>query len=89
MPFNFPASPISGQTYAFSDLSWIWNGYAWNKVTATAAGGGISGGSSYLSTLLDVSLVGLTSEDFLYYDGLSGAWKNRPLDALNIDGGTY
>ena len=31
MPINFPINPTSGQTYAFNNFMWSWNGSAWEK----------------------------------------------------------
>lgn len=31
MTLEFPANPTSGQRYTFGDVTWRWNGYAWNK----------------------------------------------------------
>jgi hypothetical protein len=85
MPLNFPINPTIGQTYAFSDLQWSWNGYAWNKLGETGFGGG---GAQYLNDLLDVNLAGTTYDDILYFSGAS-SWINKPVDALNIDGGIF
>lgn len=84
MPLNFPVNPTVGQTYFFSDLQWSWNGYAWDKL------GGTGGGSNtqYLNDLLDVNLAGTTHDDILYFSGAS-SWINKPVNALNIDGGIF
>ena len=67
-------------------MTWMWNGYAWNKVGITATG---SSSTSYLDDLLDVTITGVTNDDFLYYDNTTSQWKNRPLNTINIDGGSF
>ena len=37
MSINFPNSPSLNQTYVFGNITWVWNGSAWDKVS-TASG---------------------------------------------------
>jgi len=37
MSINFPNSPSLNQTYVFGNITWAWNGSAWDKVS-TATG---------------------------------------------------
>lgn len=87
MPFLLPINPVAGQTYGFNSQTWEYNGYAWNKLGITLSGGG--GGSNYLNDLLDVTISGVTESDVLYYSNTASQWINKPLDSINIDGGTY
>jgi hypothetical protein len=32
MPFLFPAAPNSGDNYSYGDITWEYNGYAWEKL---------------------------------------------------------
>jgi len=34
MPFLFPAAPNSGDNYSYGDITWEYNGYAWEKIDA-------------------------------------------------------
>ena len=59
----------------------------WTHLDISAGGGG-GGGSSSLSGLLDVdfgSLLPLSSEQFIQYDGSAGVWRNTAV----IDGGSF
>jgi hypothetical protein len=38
MPFNFPSSPSTGNTYSFGDIIWEYNGYAWEKLDLLGTG---------------------------------------------------
>lgn len=38
MSFNFPEDPTSGQLYTFGDVTWRWNGYAWERYDIGAFG---------------------------------------------------
>ena len=49
MAINFPSNPNSGDSYTFNNITWVWNGYAWDKTSAA----GISG--SYVSQLNGLS----------------------------------
>lgn len=31
MAINFPNSPLSGDTYTYGGLTWVWNGSAWDN----------------------------------------------------------
>jgi len=79
MPLNFPANPITGATFSFEDVSWTYNGYAWQKYDTTAnevytingltGDIGLSAGPD-----ISISLVGKTftiSSETLY--GVSGS----------------
>jgi hypothetical protein len=37
MSINFPNSPSPNQTFVFGNITWAWNGSAWDKVS-TATG---------------------------------------------------
>jgi hypothetical protein len=37
MSINFPNSPSLNQTYVYGNITWAWNGSAWDKVS-TATG---------------------------------------------------
>jgi hypothetical protein len=32
MPLNFPANPMTGATFSFENVSWTYNGYAWQRL---------------------------------------------------------
>jgi hypothetical protein len=32
MSFNFPANPMTGATFSFENVSWTYNGYAWQRL---------------------------------------------------------
>ena len=38
---NFPSSPSLNQVYTFNDISWKWNGYAWDRINASGAASGL------------------------------------------------
>lgn len=78
----FPVSPTIGDTHSISGNSWIWNGFAWDK-------SGISGAVTYLNDLSDVTITSVTGGDVLYFNSSTNNWINKPIDTINIDGGTY
>ena len=49
MIINFPSNPDPGDPYTFNNITWVWNGYAWDKTEVA----GISG--SYVSQLNGLS----------------------------------
>jgi hypothetical protein len=49
MTINFPSNPTPGDSYTFNNITWVWNGYAWDKTEVA----GISG--SYVSQLNGLS----------------------------------
>jgi len=49
MAINFPSNPNPGDSYTFNNITWVWNGYAWDKTEVA----GISG--SYVSKLNGLS----------------------------------
>ena len=67
---NFPASPSVDDLYTANGRTWKWDGTSWNVVPPTAL----------LSTLGDVSLTSLSSDDLLQYDGTD--WVNQAIDYL-------
>jgi len=53
MPIDFPSNPVSGQTYAYGDQKWQFNGVAWDKLFVADDANALYGisGSIYASSL--------------------------------------
>jgi len=60
MPIDFPNNPTAGQTYAFGDQKWQYNGVAWNKLIIADDANALHGisGSIYASSLATGLLYG-------------------------------
>lgn len=60
MPIDFPSNPVSGQTYAFGDQKWQYNGVAWDKLLIADDANALYGisGSIYASSLATGLLYG-------------------------------
>ena len=39
MAIDFPNSPSSGDTFSVGNITWRWNGYAWNRIPDPGAKG--------------------------------------------------
>jgi hypothetical protein len=60
MPIDFPNNPIAGQTYAYGDQKWQYNGVAWDKLVIADDANALYGisGSIYASSLATGLLYG-------------------------------
>jgi hypothetical protein len=43
MSIDFPNSPSPNQTYVFGNITWVWNGSAWDKVSTSTGYLGATG----------------------------------------------
>lgn len=43
MPIDFPNNPAVNDIYAYSGVSWQWNGYAWDSISVGGVTGGVTG----------------------------------------------
>jgi hypothetical protein len=57
MSINFPNSPYLNQTYVFGNITWAWNGSAWDKVSTAS---GYLGATGATPTDFVASINGLT-----------------------------
>lgn len=57
----------------------------WLAVATGGGGGGGGGGTSFLSELLDVSLDNVDQGQLLYWDAVTGNWKNTAEIDANLD----
>lgn len=74
---DFPTSPTIGDQYAANGRTWEWDGASWNIVPPDAL----------LSTLGDVDITSLSSNEILKYDGSN--WVNSDaIDGVTIGGTT-
>jgi alpha-tubulin suppressor-like RCC1 family protein len=90
MAINFPSNPTEGDSYTFNDITWIWNGYAWDKVSSGITGGyvsnlnGLSGGV----TLSAGSGITLTSSDNIITISSFGGGTGAGISSVNgVSGG--
>jgi microcystin-dependent protein len=74
MAIDFPNSPTIGDTFTVGSTSWVWTGTVWNVV----AGASIT----TLDELVDVDTTGVTSGDFLKYDG--DEWVADTIPTINF-----
>jgi hypothetical protein len=74
---NFPAAPSVSDQYTANGKTWEWDGASWNIVPPNAL----------LSTLGDVDITSLSSNEILKYDGTD--WVNSDaIDEVTIGGTT-
>lgn len=74
---NFPAAPSVSDQYTANGKTWEWDGASWNIVPPNAL----------LSTLGDVDITSLSSNEILKYDGTD--WVNSDtIDGVTIGGTT-
>ena len=86
---DFPNTPNVGDQYTVDNSTWIWTGVSWDIVPGIAV--------STVSSLLDVTLTGLTNGDILTYNEATSKWVNQNLLVAlaglgvisSIDGGLY
>ena len=64
---NFPTSPTLNQEYTFNNLTWAYNGTAWEVKPATPIA---------LSALSDVTLTSPTNGQSLTYNSTTSKWVN-------------
>jgi len=43
MPINFPNNPYFNQPYVFGNITWVWNGSAWDRVSTSTGYLGATG----------------------------------------------
>lgn len=51
MPINFPASPITNDTYALGSRTWKYNGYSWELLPLTAGFTGSQGNTGFTGSI--------------------------------------
>lgn len=74
---NFPASPAPDDLYTANGSTWKWDGTSWNVVAPSAL----------LSTLNDVSITSVSTNEVLKYDGSD--WVNsNSIDDITIGSAT-
>ena len=47
MAINFPSNPTPGDSYTFNNITWVWNGYAWDKTSGGGTAAGNAGDLQY------------------------------------------
>jgi len=76
MSLDFPNSPSLNQVYTSGESSWIWDGSAWLRQITFS-----------IDDNDDVTISGVTSGDFLKYNGSN--WINDPVNLATDTTGSY
>ena len=71
MSFNFPEDPTSGQHYTFGDVTWRWNGYAWERYDI-----GVTGATGATGETGATGPYGIVGDYVESLNGLTGAVIN-------------
>lgn len=67
MPIDFPTSPTTGQTYAFGDRTWKYNGSAWDSITSSTSGLTLIKSQTVGSAVSSVTLTNVFSSTYDSY----------------------
>jgi hypothetical protein len=72
MPIDFPPSPSAGATYSYGNITWTYNGVAWDKTTGSGSGNtggtGPQGNTGATGNTGPTGPQGNTGTSFLGYD---------------------